>query len=278
MIGKEETNLQSKTIFYSICRYVPDLIRGEYINVGVLTYIPQLGISKFQKTRNLSRVTAFDDELDLDVLKALLESLELQFNNSSLPTQNGEPSADYLYNELVYFVNQLQFSEVKALNSHNISEDINDLYDMYLYYDQKKSNRITAERVKRLVSKLFTANELKNVNRKPSVQNIFRQKPFDFSVTLQGESELIKALTFDYKNQNKLYNEIKSFLFDLKYFKEMGIDNIKVVINNTDMDNDFEKLAYKLLSEEVEVLTVQQFAEYLNGAEKQHLEQLSLFN
>ncbi|EWG11695.1 DUF3037 domain-containing protein [Cytobacillus firmus] len=270
--------MNSRTIFYSICKYVPDIIRGEFINVGILTYIPELGLSKFQKTRNLARVTAFDDELELDILKALLESLEVQFNNSSLPVNKENPTPDYIQNELVYFVNQLQFTDVKMLNSTNIEEDTKDLYDMYLYYDQKKSDRISAERVKRLVSKLFTANEFKNVNRKPSEQNIFRQRPFDFSLTLDGESALIKALTFDYKNQNKLYNEIKSFLFDLNYFKEMGIDNIKVVINNTDMDNDFEKLAYKLLSKEVEVLTVQQFAEYLNGAEKQHLEQLSLFN
>ncbi|MGN7402712.1 DUF3037 domain-containing protein [Cytobacillus praedii] len=260
--------MNSKTIFYSICKYVPDIIRGEFINVGVLTYIPEMGMSKFQKTKNLARVTAFDDELELDVLKALLESLEIQFNNPSLPKKIADPSPEYLQSELVYFVNQLQFSEIKALNSTSVEEDTRDLYDMYLYYDQKKSNRISAERVKRLVSKLFTANEFKNVNRHPNEQNIFRQRPFDFSVNLNGSNELIKALTFDYKNYNKLYNEIKSFLFDLNYFKDLGIDNVKVVINNTDINNEFEKLAFNLLSKEVEVLTVQQFADYLNKSEK----------
>lgn len=277
MIGKEAIFLNSKTIFYTICRYVPDIIRGEFINVGVLTFIPELGKSNFQKTRNLTRVINFDDELEMDVLKALLESLEIQFNNRFQPILGKPPTPDYLKNELVYFVNQIQFSEIRALNSSTVEEDIKDLHDMYLYYDQKKSNRINADRVKRLVSKLFTLNELKDVDRRPNEQNVFKQHPFDFSVSLKGETLLIKALSFDYTNYNRLYTEIKSFLFDLSYFKEMGYENIKVVINNTSIENDSEKLAYDLLSKEVDVYTVQQFAELLNGAEIQRTEQLSIF-
>ncbi|EKN67517.1 DUF3037 domain-containing protein [Schinkia azotoformans] len=269
--------MNSKTIFYTICRYVPDIIRGEFINVGVLTFIPELGKSNFQKTRNLTRVINFDDELEMDVLKALLESLEIQFNNRFQPILGKPPTPDYLKNELVYFVNQIQFSEIRALNSSTVEEDIKDLHDMYLYYDQKKSNRINADRVKRLVSKLFTLNELKDVDRRPNEQNVFKQHPFDFSVSLKGETLLIKALSFDYTNYNRLYTEIKSFLFDLSYFKEMGYENIKVVINNTSIENDSEKLAYDLLSKEVDVYTVQQFAELLNGAEIQRTEQLSIF-
>lgn len=278
MIGKEAIFLNSKTIFYSVCRYVPDIIRDEFINVGVLTYIPELGESKFHKTKGLARVKNFDDELEMDILKALLESLEIQFNVRTLPVMSKEPNADFIKKELVYFVNQIQFSEIRALNSTNIEEDIKDLFDMYLYYDQKKSQRIDAQRVKRLLSKLFTQNELKDVNRHPNEQNVFRQQTFDFSVKIKGSPTLIKALSFDYSNHNNLYREIKSLLYDIDHFKKMNIDNIKIVINNTNIENESEKLAYKLLSEEAEVLTVQQFAEVLNNKEINAAEQLSLFN
>ena len=148
---------------------------------------------------------------------------------------------------------------------------------MAFYYDQKKSDRINSERVKRLVSKLFTLNEYKNVDRHPNEQNVFKQRPFDFSVDIKGNNAFIKALSFDYTNYNRLYTEIKSFLYDLDYFKKMGIDNIKVIINNTDIENESEKLAYNLLSKEVDVLTVQEFAEYLNSAETQETKQMSFF-
>jgi hypothetical protein len=278
VIGKGAIVLNSKAIFYAVCRYVPDILRDEFINVGVLTYIPELGESKFHRTANLSRVRNFDDELEMDVLKALLESLEIQFNIRTLPSPGKEPKPDFLKRELVYFVNQIQFSEIRALNSTDVHQDIRDLYDMYLYYDQKKSERINAERVRRLVSKLFTQNDFKDVNRQPNEQNIFRQRPFDFSVNINGNQTLIKALSFDYSNHNRLYNEIKSFLFDLDHFKRMNYNNIKVVINNTDIENDYEKLAYRYLSEKTDVLTVQQFADLINSGGTKESEQLSFFH
>jgi Protein of unknown function (DUF3037) len=267
--------LNSKKIFYSVCRYVPDILRDEFINIGVLTYIPKLGKSNFHKTKNLARVKYFDDEVEMDILKALLESLEIQFNLSHPPTSN--ETDDFLKRELVYYVNQVQFSEIRALNSNNITEDINDLYDMYLYYDKKKSERINSDRVRRLVSKLFKQNDYRDIDRDPLPQNEFNQKPFDFSVYIKGECTYIKALSFDYKNENRLYNEIKSLLYDLRFFKEKDIDNIKIVINNTNIETEFEKLAFNLLSKETEVLTLQQFADQVNFNEN-HEQQLKLFN
>jgi hypothetical protein len=279
VIGKEALVLKSKVIYYSVCRYVPDILRDEFINVGVLTYVPALGERKFHRSRNLSRVTNFDDELEMDVLKALLESLEFQFNAHASPNHDEVPSPDFLKNELVYFVNQIQFSEIRTLNSTDLQQDIRDLYDMYLYYDQKKSQRINAERVRRLVSKLITQNELKDFIRHPNEQNLFKQHTFDFSVNINGCQTLIKTLSFDYSNQNRFYTEIKSFLYDLNHFKEMNYDNIKVIINNTDIEKEYEKIAFRFLSEKTDVLTVQQFAELLNGSvtNNNEIEQLSLF-
>ncbi|SFD43820.1 DUF3037 domain-containing protein [Bacillus sp. UNCCL81] len=266
--------MNSKVIFYAVCRYVPDILRDEFINVGVVTYIPQLGESKFFKAKNLTRVKNFDDELEMEVLKALLESLEIQFNNRLQPLK--VPNDTILKNELVYFVNQIQFSPIRALNSSSVEEDLRDLCDMYLYYDQKKSNRINADRVRRLVSKLFTQNQNLNVDRHPNQQNEFKQKPFDFSIDLEGHQTLIKTLSFDYNNENRFYNEIKSILYDLDHFLNLG-ENIKIVINNTDIEKEFEKLAYNLLRKKTDVLTVQQFAELINNSSYK-IEQLNLFH
>ena len=57
----------------------------------------------------------------------------------------------------------------------------------------------------------------------------------------------------------------------------MNIDNIKFVINNTNIEKSFEKLAYELLSKETEVLTLQQFADFVNRNEKAAEQQMSLF-
>ncbi|MCY8654267.1 DUF3037 domain-containing protein [Bacillus spizizenii] len=271
--------METSVIHYAICRYIPDILRGEAINVGILTHVPSKGYCKFNKIKNLSRVKSFDDEVDIDVIKALLESIQYQFNtepdNFQLP---GIKEDTFLEAELKYYVNQIQFSEVRSLNStpSSIKEDIEDLTDMYLYYDKKKSERITADKVKRLTSKMFKQNTIK-VKRNPSAKNQFKQQPFDFSVKLNNKDTYIKALSFDYKNHNKFYNEIKALLTDINYFKKLNIGEIKIVINNTTLEEEYEKIAYTVLKEHVEVLTLEKLDDFLNKSNN-NLKQLSLFN
>ncbi|MCY8973053.1 DUF3037 domain-containing protein [Bacillus atrophaeus] len=276
--------METSVIYYSICRYVPDVLRGEVLNVGVLTHIPSRSWCKFNRSKNLSRIKSFDDEVELDVIKALLESIEHQFNTeSNMNFQlSGLKNDDFLEKELVYFVNQIQFSPVMSLYTtpSSIKEDLQDLNDMYLYYDKKKSERINADKVRRLTSKMFKQNTIE-VKRNPEAKNQFKQQPFDFSIKLDNEDTYIKALSFDYKNHNKFFNEVKALLNDLAYFKELNIGEIKVVVNNTDFQEEYEKLAYEVLKEHVEVLTLEKFNEFLKNnkiSNKNNIEQLSFFN
>ncbi|MEI2390544.1 hypothetical protein V8V55_12095, partial [Priestia megaterium] len=89
-----------------------------------------------------------------------------------------------------------------------------------------------------------------------------------------GEENLIKVLSIDYKKYNHLFNEVKSFLYEVNYFKKLDTPNIKVVINNTEFDKKFEQLALKQLVEETEVFTLQQFADYINKAESDLIKNL----
>jgi hypothetical protein len=269
--------MHPKVIYYTVCRYVPDILRDEFINVGVLAHIPEERWCEFYKTKNLKRIRNFDDEVELDVISVLLESLEYQFNTNSISDADlVDIDKDYfLQNEIKYYVNQIQFSEIRSLASYNVEDDLKDLYDMYLYYDKQKSDRINTDRVRRLVSKMFTNSAFKSeVNRKPSAQNLFRQHPFDFSVKLKGEETFIKVFSFDYKKYNHLFNEVKSFLYDVNHFKQMNINNIKVVVNNTEFDKEFEQIALSRLKEEIEVYTLQEFADYINEAESDLIKNL----
>ncbi|MEI2390543.1 DUF3037 domain-containing protein, partial [Priestia megaterium] len=183
--------MDTKVIYYTVCRYVPDILREEFINVRILTHIPQDSWCKFHKTKNLKRIRSFDDEVELDVISVLLESLEYQFNPNSISDADlmRIDKEDFLKNEIKFYVNQLQFSTIKTIfsDAESIHDDINDLCDIYLYYDKQKSDRMNTDRVRCLVSKMFTHSAFKtNVKRKPAAQNIFNQQPFDFSVEIGG--------------------------------------------------------------------------------------------
>lgn len=270
-----------KPIYFTVCRYIPDILRGESINVGVLVHVPDNKSIEFYKTRNLSRIRNFDDEVEIDVLKALLESIDYQFNNNRSSEFQGIDKKDFLEKELVYFINQIQFSEVRVLNSDNgsLKEHIDDLIDMYLYYDKKKTDRISADRVRSLASKMVSSSYLKNkIDRKPSVKNNLNQKPFDFSLELNGKTTFFKAISFDYKRTNKFFNEIKSLMYDLSYIKDVNNVDIKVIINNTDRNEEYEKIAYNLLREQVDVFTLEEFDKFIYSNSTNGNEQLSFLN
>lgn len=267
--------MSTKVVNFAVCRYVPDILRDEFINVGVLVHVPYDKFVHFYKTKNYRRIKSFDDEVELDVIKALLESLEYQFNTTTVysPELHNTGQNDFLENEIAFFVNQLQFSNIRTFTSESLIEDIEDLCDTYLYYDKKKSERIGAEKVKRLVSKMFTSSKINSmVYRNPEYRNIFQQQPFDFCVKVNNNDTLIKAISFDYKNKNKFYKEIKSLLYDVQYFRDMDIQDIKLVINNTEMTNEYEKSAYKILNEFADVYTLEQFSKFIDEKEKSLIE------
>lgn len=123
-----------KPIFFAVCRYIPDILRGESINAGIIIHIPEDEWVNFYSTKNISRIRSFDDEVEVSVLKAVLDSLSYQFNPNRTSDLEGINSQKFLEQELVYFVNQIQFSEIRVLNSNeqNLEKDINNIIDMYL--------------------------------------------------------------------------------------------------------------------------------------------------
>lgn len=271
-----------KPIFFSVCRYIPDILRGESINVGIVVHVPEDKWAKFYATKNISRIRSFDDEVETNVLRAILNSLSYQFDTDRTPDLAGINDKKFLEKELVYYINQIQFSEIRVLNSneHNLTKDIDDLIDMYLYYDKKSSDRIDSNRVRSLASKIVSQSYLKNyIDRNPEVKNRLNQCPFDFSINISGETSLFKALSFDYKRHNTFYNEVKSLMFDLNYFKkEKQFKNIKVIINNTEVKEEHERLAYNLISEVADVYTLEQFDKYIHTEEQKNERQLSFFS
>lgn len=64
-----------KTLKYSILRYSPSLIAGESINLGVLLSIDDGEHREFIHTKNWNRIEKFDDEVNVDGVKFLLNAI-----------------------------------------------------------------------------------------------------------------------------------------------------------------------------------------------------------
>ncbi len=111
--------------FY-LLRYVPNIVRGEFVNLGVLVYdsqekrlLPPRLLEDFRRVRRLHPWA------DLDVLAALERQIEAE-----APQQNGALRA-YL-ERLQQYSNVLEFSEPKAVLTADPEAELERLYETYV--------------------------------------------------------------------------------------------------------------------------------------------------
>jgi len=111
--------------FY-LLRYVPNIVRGEFVNLGVLLYdAQQKRLLPPRLLENFRRVRRLHPWADLDVLAALERQIEAE-----APQQNGALRA-YL-DRLQQYSNVLEFSEPKAVLTADPEAELERLFDTYV--------------------------------------------------------------------------------------------------------------------------------------------------
>src|SRR5580693_1805022 len=82
-----ESSLESiqseRTCAYRILRYTPNLVRDEWINIGVLVYDPRSGerrLRLIEEQEEYARVRRLHPEADVSLLRALRDNLEERFD------------------------------------------------------------------------------------------------------------------------------------------------------------------------------------------------------
>ncbi|MBX0315493.1 DUF3037 domain-containing protein [Planococcus glaciei] len=264
----------SEMIYFSICRYVPSVLRGEKVNIGFAYHIPSLNKIGFKRTKNIKRIKSFDDELEMDMIHAIFESLDYDFGEGSLidyeEFENINLSDENLLNDRIKsYVNQIQFSQVKVFSAEaGIEQSLKDIADLFLYYDKKKNERINQDKVRALATKMVNNSMYKNSITKFNKRNDFYEVPYDFSFNINGQEKFVKAFSFDYTQVNRFYKEIKAYLYDLDHAvknNDINLNSIQIVINDTNLEKDFEKTISKELPEEIDMKTLDEFSSILNA-------------
>ncbi|MCS1382765.1 DUF3037 domain-containing protein [Lysinibacillus sphaericus] len=268
-------------IFFSVAKYVPDLLRDEQINFGFAYFYPEEQEIGFISSKNTNRILAFDDELDLDTLNLLRSSLEYDFSMDSFEFDDDEDTLKYLISQknatildqkTKNYINQVQFSpSLSIVVEVNLEQAIKDLSDIYLYYDrQKKERKMDKDRIRNLSKKIIQSNLSKDLYFECKKDKLsFFNKPYDFRVLIGSEYKYIKALTFDYKKHYRLYEELKIFMYDLEQSlnidPDLNSNDFIVVINKTDFSTEMEKTAKDVLEEKVKLITIDKLVEDLNS-------------
>lgn len=183
---------------YAVLRYVPDIERQEFINLGVVLHYPDQQLLKLKTTEAFSRLRVFDDEIDLSLLGLLLEGAKMEFDSESAegPPRQHLQNPNLLTELTVRYMNQFQFSDIRSIVIKDFESDLNDLFRIYAYFEVPRSKRIDENKVRSVLSRTFRQYELSSfLKPAPTVKGKFEEIKFDFSY---NNLEYVKAFSFDY--------------------------------------------------------------------------------
>jgi Protein of unknown function (DUF3037) len=125
---------QRRRCEFQLIRYVPDPVRNEFVNIGVLLRAAEGGQSMLRFTRDWSRVRCLDPDADTQMLEAL--EIEVGKRLQSQPANHPRPITAVLEESLS---NGLQITESKAYLAETFLAGLEDL--MGLYVDSPRRER-----------------------------------------------------------------------------------------------------------------------------------------
>jgi hypothetical protein len=118
---------QRRRCEFQLIRYVPDPVRNEFVNIGVLLRAAEGGQSMVRLTRDWSRVRCLDPDVDTHMLEAF--EIELGQRLESQPADHPRPITAVLEESLS---NGLQITESKAYLAETFLAGLEDLMGQYV--------------------------------------------------------------------------------------------------------------------------------------------------
>ena len=119
--------VQRRRCEFQLIRYVPDPVRNEFVNIGVLLRAAEGGQSMVRFTRDWGRVRCLDPDADTQMLEAL--EIEVGQRLESQPASHPRPITAVLQESLS---NGLQITESKAFLAETFLAGLEDLMELYV--------------------------------------------------------------------------------------------------------------------------------------------------
>lgn len=191
---------EERTCQFYLLRYVPNIVRGEFINLGVLLYDPADGrLHPPRLLEDFRRLRRLHPWADLDLLAALEKQIE----------EDAPAAADALpayLDRLQQFSNLLEFTEPKGVITADPAAELDRLFDTYVA-EPRYPSRVAAavERSRawirsQLNSALRRAGLWERLDRRVPVEEFTHRGDrfrFDFGWRHNGHRSFLQALALE---------------------------------------------------------------------------------
>jgi hypothetical protein len=131
---------------FFLIRYVPDVVKGEFVNIGVLLReagvgppgVDTPGNSVVRFTRDWSRVRCMDADADIGLLEGLEGEIGARLRMAGMDAPGIKPVMEILQDTLA---NSVQMTEVKACLAESLPAELEQLMKMYVEPLKVKTER-----------------------------------------------------------------------------------------------------------------------------------------
>lgn len=115
---------------FSLIRYVPDVVKGEFANIGVvLREAGREGTAKVRFTRDWSRVRCMDPDADVELLESLETEIARRLEAGVDVRVNAKPMLETLEDSLS---NSVQLTEMRGTLAESLTAEMEQLLRMYV--------------------------------------------------------------------------------------------------------------------------------------------------
>lgn len=224
---------------YSVLCHYPSIVSKDCITLGILFHNITDNTSEFRAIKKWNRAKAFNDELDVDIIKLQLEAIEDEVSEFV------EEGNFEMYKYTKFYVNELKFTEVVTINiKDNFLEFVNQCVRQYMPLDLEKKNRPNDKEQIEFLKYIMKDSNIEY--KKGEVKGVFEERvKFDFII---GEYAF-KIFKFENKQENRLIKGIKDWAYDAYKLK----NKYKVIfVTDVDFTENQYSTVHKILDEESE--------------------------
>ena len=202
-----------KILKYSVLRYSPSAVAGEKINLGIIFYDTVSGYKEFKYSKKFSRLSTFDDEIDLSMVKKLLQSIAEDVSGTLFSWQFD------IEQYTKYFVNDFSFDKPKSIKYDNLNDIMERLHKTYFRFEYDKVDRPSKADDRDIIEKVISTGG-REIKKDGYVYGVCNEK---IRYDIVTEDLCIKIFDFDDKNLNKLMNSAKTWAWNAMYNKKNNV-------------------------------------------------------
>lgn len=224
---------------YSVLCHYPYILSKDCLTLGILFHNITENKCDFKTIKRWDRAKAFNDELDIEIIKLQLEAIGEEVEEF---IENGNFD---LKKYTKFYVNELKFTEIVTIDiEDNFPNFVAQCVRQYMPLDLDKKDRPNNKEQLAFIKNVMKDSSIEY--QKGDICGVFDETiKFDFII---GEYAF-KIFKFNNKQENRLIKGIKDWAYDAYKLR----DKYKVIfVTDVDFSENKYNTLYKILNEESE--------------------------